>query len=143
MTHRTIIAAGGIVKNEKGQFLIIYRLGQWDFPKGKVEENESLESAALREVQEETGVNNLTLISAITQTTHYYILNNEKICKITHWFEMSCLSSISLVPQKEEDIQQVIWVSKEEVTAKLNSSYETLKELWQFFLETKELPENT
>jgi len=137
--QKTIIAAGGIVKNEKEQFLMIYRLGKWDFPKGKVEKEENLELAALREVKEETGIENLTLTMPVMQTTHYYILNRESICKITHWFEMSCSSSTTLTPQTEEDIEQVIWVSKDEVENRLSNSYETLRGLWGCYRGVKKL----
>ena len=51
-----IVAAGGIVKNEEGKTLIIFRRGFWDLPKGKVEKGEKIINAAQREVEEETGV---------------------------------------------------------------------------------------
>ena len=51
-----IEAAGGIVKNDENKILFIHRLGKWDLPKGKLEPNESLENAAVREVEEETGI---------------------------------------------------------------------------------------
>ncbi|MEI7526764.1 MAG: NUDIX domain-containing protein, partial [Mariniphaga sp.] len=63
-----IPAAGGLVKNEKGEFLFIHRLGFWDLPKGKIDkkdlreplssigDNPSARNAAIREVKEETGL---------------------------------------------------------------------------------------
>ena len=56
-----IEAAGGIVQNDQNQMLFIYRLHKWDLPKGKVEKGENFEQAAIREVEEETGVINLQL----------------------------------------------------------------------------------
>ncbi len=45
-----VIAAGGLVQNSNGETLFIYRNDKWDLPKGHMEEGESLEEAALREV---------------------------------------------------------------------------------------------
>ena len=53
---RWVRAAGGIVTDEAGRMLLIRRNGRWDLPKGKVEAGETLLQAALREVEEETGV---------------------------------------------------------------------------------------
>ena len=49
-------AAGGIVTAPDGTMLLILRNGRWDLAKGKVEPGETLLQAALREVQEETGI---------------------------------------------------------------------------------------
>ena len=56
-----IEAAGGLVFNEKNELLMIFRRGFWDLPKGKVDEGETLEQCAVREVQEETGLQNIML----------------------------------------------------------------------------------
>lgn len=53
---KLIKAAGGLVKNGDGDYLFIYRLGKWDLPKGKVEDNEKMREAAVREVEEECGI---------------------------------------------------------------------------------------
>ena len=53
---RFIEAAGGLVQNSNGDYLIIFRYGKWDLPKGKLETNERIQDAALREVSEETGI---------------------------------------------------------------------------------------
>ena len=61
-----IEAAGGIVQNDQKQMLFIYRLNKWDLPKGKVEKGENFEQAAIREVEEETGVNTLQLKKTVS-----------------------------------------------------------------------------
>ena len=58
---RVVEAAGGIVFNQENKILFIHRLGRWDLPKGKIEPEESLENAALRELEEETGLTELIL----------------------------------------------------------------------------------
>src|SRR5690606_14096302 len=72
-------AAGGIVKNKNNEILFIHRLDKWDLPKGKVEAGETTESAALREVEEECGINNLKLLGFLTQTYHIYFQDDIKL----------------------------------------------------------------
>ena len=67
-----IEASGGIVKNESGEILFIFRNGIWDLPKGKIEDNESREEAGLREVEEECGFRSLKLGHFIGTTYHLY-----------------------------------------------------------------------
>ncbi len=56
-------AAGGIVSAPDGSMLLILRNGRWDLPKGKVEPGETLLLAALREVEEETGIKCVSALS--------------------------------------------------------------------------------
>ena len=67
-----IVAAGGLVRNEKNEFLMIYKNKKWDLPKGKVDVNELYPNAAVREVSEETNVMNLQIISSLFSTFHIY-----------------------------------------------------------------------
>ena len=69
---RIIHAAGGIVRNEQEAILMIYRLDKWDFPKGKVEAGEQYAEAAIREVEEETGLKDITLGEPLPSTFHTY-----------------------------------------------------------------------
>ena len=55
-------AGGGLVYNKKGEVLFIFRGGKWDLPKGGIEKGEAIETTAMREVSEETGVNQLRII---------------------------------------------------------------------------------
>ena len=126
---RIIHAAGGVVSDENGGILMIFRYGCWDFPKGKVEEGEDWPTAAVREVEEETGLRNILLKEAFVNTYHTYILKDTPILKITHWYSMQAHSQ-SLVPQTEEDIAQAVWVPVAEVSSRLKESYLSLRELW-------------
>lgn len=69
---RVVEAAGGIVFNQENKILFIHRLGRWDLPKGKIEPEESLENAALRELEEETGLAELILEEFVNTTFHIY-----------------------------------------------------------------------
>lgn len=129
-SYSPIFAAGGIVFNDNDEVLMIYRRGFWDFPKGKIEEGESPEEAALREVSEETGVDNLHIEKNLPSTFHTYTEKESSFLKQTFWFKMKTSASHSLTPQKEEDIEIVRWVNKEEVTTLLKESYSSLQDLW-------------
>lgn len=124
-----IHAAGGIVQNTQHQFLMIYRLGYWDFPKGKVEIGESFEETALREVQEETGLSDLILQNPLHSTFHTYLLKGKPILKETHWYTMRSESK-SLTPQFEEDITKAEWIDKKDVSRLMERSYPSLCNLW-------------
>src|ERR1041384_5510821 len=52
--YKPVDAAGGVVENEHGGVLMIYRRGKWDLPKGKRDDEEDMSRCALREVSEET-----------------------------------------------------------------------------------------
>lgn len=130
--HRLIHAAGGVVSNDSGEILMIYRLDKWDFPKGKVEAGERYDEAALREVTEETGLHGITLGDALPSTFHTYTLHGEPILKETHWYRMYAPKQ-ELIPQTEEEITQALWTPKDEVEQKLQGSYATLRDLWKSF----------
>lgn len=132
---RIIHAAGGLVTNEHDEILMIYRLEKWDFPKGKVEAGESIEEAAVREVQEETGLQEITLGKALPSTFHTYELHGEPILKETHWYAMHA-SRQALTPQTIEDISQAVWVPRRQVSKNLENSYPSLKALWAATQET-------
>jgi 8-oxo-dGTP pyrophosphatase MutT (NUDIX family) len=122
-------AAGGLVENEKGEYLLIFRRGKWDLPKGKVDKGETVQEAALREVQEECGISGLSISGELTPTWHIYTEKGRRILKRTHWFRMKCTDTRPLVPQAEEDITEAKWMKKEEVLRVFSSSYGSIREL--------------
>jgi 8-oxo-dGTP pyrophosphatase MutT (NUDIX family) len=124
---KVIEAAGGLVFNEKKELLMIFRRGFWDLPKGKVDEGETLEQCAVREVQEETGLHNIKLIEFLTTTYHTYTLNNQSILKPSHWYKMEHWGDETLIPQTEEDITAIKFVTKEIAYALLDEMYPTIK----------------
>ncbi|MFI3295134.1 MAG: NUDIX domain-containing protein [Rikenellaceae bacterium] len=133
MKNKTIYAAGGVVTNPQGEYLLIYRNGIWDLPKGKREEGESDEQCALREVSEECGLplSGLTLGDKIMTTTHFYHLNIESVTKHTQWYMMEYCGSAEPKAQKEEGIERVCWVDQQKAKECLDGSYETIKELFE------------
>lgn len=125
MQKHLIVAAGGLVRNESGYLLMIHRRGFWDLPKGKLDEGETIEQCAVREVEEETGLRNIKRGKLIGITYHDYFdkWTNQDVTKETHWFEMQVGGEQPLVPQTEEDINQIEWVSKTVAAEYLKNSY--------------------
>jgi len=128
---KIIEAAGGIVRNNNNDLLVIHRFGKIDLPKGKMETDESFEKAALREVSEECGIKNMRILNAEKPTYHMYILNGKKCLKVTHWFNMNYSGNEELVPQKEEGILDVRWVNENEIDSLQNSTYASLKHFFK------------
>jgi 8-oxo-dGTP pyrophosphatase MutT (NUDIX family) len=112
---KIIKAGGGLVLNEKGELLLIFRRGKWDLPKGKLEEGEAIDECALREVQEETGLKKVSLSKPLGSTFHTYYERNKWILKESIWFQMMTNSEEQLIPQQEEDITEIKWVSLDQV----------------------------
>jgi 8-oxo-dGTP pyrophosphatase MutT (NUDIX family) len=123
-------AAGGLVYNHKKEILFIYRNSKWDLPKGGVENNETIEEAAVREVEEETGVQHLKIKDFIAKTSHVFKRNGEFKLKITHWYEMHTDYDGHLTPQLEEGIKKAKWKNFEKSQKALRDSYENIKLLF-------------
>lgn len=121
-------AAGGVVCNNRGDFLFIQRFGIWDLPKGKVESGETFEEAALREVSEETGIDQLTIVSALPDSFHIYKEKQRFIIKHTSWYLMDSLSNVPLTPQVNEQITRAVWLSRNEGHSAIGASYRSLNE---------------
>lgn len=124
-----VTAAGGVVENEKGDILLIFRRGKWDLPKGKLDKGETIEQCALREVMEETGLTNVALKQPLTITYHTYDEFGKHILKDSHWFQMTVSGKQELTPQTEEDILEIKWVKKNELKNYLNNTYPSVKEV--------------
>jgi len=127
---KLIIAAGGFVTNDENDVLMIFRRGKWDLPKGKVEKKEAIETAAVREVEEETGISNVKLKEHLLTTYHIYTLKEKRILKETHWYNMNSNYNKPLKPQLEEDITEVRWVKKSQISALLFLTYDNIRKLF-------------
>ena len=116
-------AAGGLIRNEKDEILLIFGRGKWDLPKGKLDKGESLEECAVREVQEETGLEKVKLITPLLITYHTYHEGTRFILKESHWYNMKAEYNQSLKPQTEEDIHEIKWVKEEELQPFLQKAF--------------------
>jgi 8-oxo-dGTP pyrophosphatase MutT (NUDIX family) len=129
-----ISAAGGIVQNQDGAWLFIKRLGMWDLPKGKIEKKETPEIAAIREVKEECGISNLKILKKLDPTFHFYrspflSYPNNLVLKETKWFLMEYNGSETPMPQTEEHIEEVRWISRLDLNSILTGTYSSLRDL--------------
>ena len=134
--YKRMDAAGGIVINKDNDILLMLRRNIWDLPKGKIEKNEDIESAAKREVEEETGVIVEEIIAPLCVTYHTYKIKEKRILKKTYWFAMKYKQG-ELMPQVEEDIQEIVWLKPEEALAK-NKIFENIKEVIVAFNKTNQ-----
>jgi ADP-ribose pyrophosphatase YjhB (NUDIX family) len=122
-----IIAAGGKVINKNSEILFIYRNKKWDLPKGKVEKNENISHTALREVIEETGVKDLSIVKPLEKTYHIFKRDGKYYLKLTYWFEMYSDYKGKFKPQKKEGITRVEWIGIENISSILPKSYSNIR----------------
>ncbi|MFD2595942.1 NUDIX hydrolase [Sphingobacterium griseoflavum] len=127
--NNIIKAAGGIVKNGEGEYLFIHRLGKWDLPKGKVEENEKMRDAAVREVEEECGIKINYLGAKLHTTYHTYVMRGKFVLKQTNWYDMGANKSPKLIPQLEEDITDARWISRDDLEIVKENTYPLIAQL--------------
>ncbi len=129
-----IIAAGGLVQNEKEEILLIFRKGKWDLPKGKLDKNEKLEDCAVREVGEETGLKNVQLIAPLIVTYHTYHEGSRFILKESHWYTMKVSGEQQLIPQTEEEITEIKWVKMDDLPPYFEKSYPSIADVLKSFM---------
>ncbi|MDT0646108.1 NUDIX hydrolase [Zunongwangia sp. F260] len=127
---RVVTAAGGLVLNDKDDILFIYRNKRWDLPKGKTEKKESIEDSAIREVEEETGVQDLEITKFIQKTYHVFKRKGKYRLKVTHWYEMRTSYDGELKPEQKEGIEKAKWKNFEKSQKALKKSYANIKLLF-------------
>lgn len=132
--HRRIEAAGGIVENMGKEILFIDRLGYWDLPKGKVEKNEELKVAAVREIEEECGISSPVIERKLLKTYHTYSAKGKKYFKTTHWYLLNYSGDETLIPQEEEGISDVQWVFPNNIQPQLDRTYNSIIDVLEYYL---------
>ena len=119
-------AAGGIVIINKS-IVAIERNGKADLPKGHIEKNEQTDIAAMREVEEETAIKNLSIIKQLPSSHHCYLLNGQWTLKKTSWFLMKSDDDFKPKPQEEEGISRVYLINKDNVKDFLENTYPSIR----------------
>ena len=128
----TIIpAGGGLVSNDNGEYLLILRRGKWDLPKGKLDEGETIEECAVREVQEETGLQQVNITAPLLITYHTYHEGTKFVLKESHWYDMRAAGKQATTPQTEEDIQQIIWAPVQELGSYTGNTFPSIRDVLQ------------
>lgn len=131
-------AAGGIVRSPQGAILLIFRHGKWDLPKGKIEKGESIAEAAEREVKEECGIKALLNNGFYGTSYHTYWQHNQRMLKITYWYDMACSDPENINPQTEEGIETIRWMDTQGVERAMSNTYPNLYPILEFY--SKQLP---
>ena len=128
-----ISAAGGLVLNEEKKALFIFRNGKWDLPKGKIEKGEKKKNAAVREVEEECGITAPKIDKYITTTYHIYYYKDKTALKESFWYLMSYAGNDKLIPQEEEGITDVKWLTELEIKEALTNSFCSIQDVMTEF----------
>ena len=126
---KSITAAGGVVENEEGHLLVIYRLGKWDLPKGKLEKGEDVKACAIREVEAECSVSGLEISGELPNTYHCYPHKKGWALKTTHWYRMRTANQGLLIPQEEEGIERVEWCPKDQIEKVMANTYQSIADV--------------
>lgn len=126
---KNIEAAGGLVLRNDGHFLGMFRLEKWDLPKGKAEADESIETTAIREVEEECGIFGLSVEKKLLNTYHTYPLGKKYVLKRTHWYLMRWDGSGEMTPQTDEGIKELRWFSPAEADEFCAQTYGSVAEV--------------
>lgn len=124
---KQVEAAGGLVTKDD-KILMIFRLGKWDLPKGKLEKGETIEEGAIREVEEECGVK-VKIIDSLDETWHTYNRKKKLHIKKTYWYLMECLDDADMCPQIEEDIEKVEWKTEKQAVKLLDKTYKNIRKV--------------
>ncbi|HET7275525.1 MAG TPA: NUDIX domain-containing protein [Longimicrobiaceae bacterium] len=129
---RVEISAGGVVYrwHEDGPQVLLIRdaYQHWGFPKGHLEANESAEAAALREVEEETGLGELVLGTRLQTIDWFFRSRGRLIHKFCHFFLIESPSG-ETCPQADEGITACRWLSPAEAIEVI--SYDNAREVLQ------------
>ncbi|MFD3000966.1 NUDIX hydrolase [Pontibacter toksunensis] len=131
---KIVRAAGGLVLQD-GKILMMYRLGVWDLPKGKLNKKEKVQEGALREVEEECNIQ-VEVIDKLPKTWHSYAFKGKKILKKTTWYVMNCTDDSLMKPQAEEFIEEVRWMTPQEVEEVLPKAYTSIAFIVRHYLQS-------
>ena len=126
-TFRLAPAAGGVVVSDN-QFAAIQRHGIPDLPKGHIEEGEDAATAAVREVEEETGLTGLSIVRQLPSSWHCYLYEDEWRLKQTSWYQMTTDDPCRVDPQTDEDITEVTFLGAYDLEWFLKNTYRSLAE---------------
>src|SRR5439155_10660401 len=119
---------------------MMLRRGKWDLPKGKLDKDETLEVCPVREVEEETGLENVKLLAPLTITYHAYHEGTKHILKESHWFVMEVSGKQNLKPQTEEDIEDAKWINTTNLKPYLEKAYPLINDIVAAASKRKLLP---
>jgi len=133
---KVVKAAGGLIR-KKDKFLMIYRMKKWDLPKGKKESGEKYKQTAFREVMEECNVV-VKVGKKLCTTWHTYTMNKNSMLKKTRWYVMDLVDDTRATPSREEDIEELRWMTQKEVYHALENSYKSIRFVFEEYYKISE-----
>jgi len=104
-----LLSSGGVVF-KAGKVVLLKKKAGWVLPKGTVEKGETIEEAAIREVREETGLQNIRILSEIGHITYKFLSRGKPVKKTVYFFLMETTDD-ALLPG--EEFQDARWFSFE------------------------------
>jgi 8-oxo-dGTP pyrophosphatase MutT (NUDIX family) len=122
-------AAGGLVRHTSGRYLFIEKKGKLDLPKGHIEPGEEPETCALREVNEECGIDGHTIVVPLPPSYHTYTWEGISYLKKTSWFLMQYEGIMVTEPQVKEGITRVEWLFPDEISRIKSSAWLSLMDM--------------
>ena len=135
-SFKKIRAAGGIVKR-KNKFLVIKRNGKWDIPKGKIDKGEGKKAAAIREIEEECGIERPEIQDFLVTTYHVFNYKGKRAIKKTFWYNLTYNGTKELIPQTTEGITKAKWMTEEEMLSIRGKTYGSINEVLDAYLRSK------
>ena len=131
MATKLEFSAGGIVYKKTRQgiqiALILDPFEKWTFAKGHIEEGERPERAALREVEEETGMLGLKIIEKLGEMDYWFKAKGDLIHKVVYWYLMEASEDVNIELQDAEGIADLKWVNVDEL--KKMAGYKDMEEI--------------
>ena len=113
-----IRAAGGVVVRD-GRVAVVHRprYDDWSLPKGKLDPGESFQEAALREIEEETGLR--CRLEEELEPAHYL---SRGLPKIVRWWRMTVVEDLGIDP--DEEVDELRWLTPGEAVALLSYGHD-------------------
>ena len=126
-------ASAWVVNPARDKVLMVYHkiYDSWSWTGGHADGETDLLAVALREVQEETGVDQLELRDPICVTDHCYLRGGIWHLKHTWWYNMLYTDPVDLTPQREEDITKAAWVARSSLPSFLKNTYPSIVEVFR------------
>jgi len=114
-------SAGGLVLDERRRGALIGRQDRrgrmvWSLPKGHIEEGETAEAAAIREIREETGISG-SIVAPLGVIDFWFMAENRRVHKTVHHFLLRAESGE--LSSDDAEVDSVEWVPLEDMSTRL------------------------
>ena len=113
-----IRAAGGVVVRD-GRIAVVHRprYDDWSLPKGKLDSGETWEQAALREIEEETGLR--CRLEEELEPARYMARGRPKTVR---WWRMSVVEDLGIDP--DDEVDELRWLTPGEALLRLDYEHD-------------------